>query len=345
MVSTLCLLFLLLATAAPGREKTVWLLEQTDWQREEAALLEALLMYTRDLRVPITISMTPTEPDPAAADAPADAAPEAQVQTAQARCASGALLVLWFGGERTAPSLSVYHCGQSVETKMRLMPVDDLDLAAQTLALKLRGVVAQMPDEPSRPSTKSPAKIPGDSATLADRPAPVAAPNPWELGLGYSLLAASADSGLRQGATLRLGSSLGQWPVAIEADATFATSMALGASGYGGSASDLPMGLGLSVRWDMSPWLLAVGPRASLHYVKANASSPDGREGHASSFAVGLGALAQMRYQAWKTLGFATALSSEVVMPRQRFTLDRSYPLDVGMWQWALTFGVVYSHY
>jgi hypothetical protein len=237
----------------------------------------------------------------------------------------------------------MFHCGQSVETKMRLVPVDDLDLAAQTLALKLRGVIAQMPDAPSRPSTKS--KTPVDPATLADRPAPVPAPNPWELGLGYSLLAASADSGLRQGATLRLGSSLGIWPVAIEADVTFATSMALGASGYRGSASDLPMGLGLSVRWNMSPWLLAAGPRASLHYVKANASSPDGREGRGSRFAVGVGAVGQMRYQAWKALGFAMALSSEVVMPRQRFTLDRNYPLDVGMWQWALTVGVVYSHY
>jgi hypothetical protein len=342
-VSTLCLLSLLLATAAPGTEKTVWLLEQTDWQREEAALLEALLMYTRDLRVPITISMTPNEPDAAAGDTPATETPEDQVQTAQARCASGALLVLWFGGDRTAPSLSMVHCGQSTVTKMRLVPVDDLDLAAQTLALKLRGVIAQIPHEPSRPSTKS--KPPADSSGLADKPAAVVAPNPWELGLGYSLLAASADSGLRQGATLRLGSSLGRWPIAIEADATFATSMALGASGYRGSASDLPMGVGLSVRWDMSPWLLAAGPRASLHYVKANASSPDGREGQDSSFALGVGALGQMRYQAWKTLAFAMALSSEVVMPRQRFTLDRSYPLDVGMWQWALTVGVVYSHY
>jgi hypothetical protein len=340
-VSTLCFLSLLLATAAPGVEKTVWLLEQNDWQREEAALLEALLMYTRDLRVPITISLTPAEGEAALGEATADLV-ESQVETARTRCAAGAWLVLWFGGSRTEPSLSVYRCAETAELKMPLLPVDDLDLAAQTLALKLRGVIAQIPEAAERsagPNRKAAA------SSLHTRAEPERETGSWELGLGYALLAASADSGLRQGGTLRLGRPLVRWPVAVEVDATLAASLSYGARGYRVSANDLPLGLSLTFRSGMSGWLFAGGPRVSLHYVTATGSGPDGRKGNDSSISAGLGGMAHMRYQTWKTLALGMTLMTEVVMPRQRFTLDKSYPLDVGMWQWALTAGVVYSFY
>ncbi|HEX7597592.1 MAG TPA: hypothetical protein VF518_05220 [Polyangia bacterium] len=338
-MSTLCFLSLLLATAAPGVDKTVWLLEQNDWQREEAALLEALLMYTRDLRVPITISLTPAEAEAAEGETVAESI-ESQVETARTRCAAGAWLVLWFDGRRTEPSLSVYRCAEAAELKMPLVPVDDLDLAAQTLALKLRGVIAQLPEAADRSAGHGRKAADSSLHTKAEREV-----SAWELGLGYALLAASADSGLRQGGTLRLGKPFVRWPIAVEVDATLATSLSYGAKGYQVSASDLPLGLALTVRSGLTGWLFAAGPRVSLHYVKATGSGPDGRKGNDSSTSAGLGGIAQMRYQALKRLAFGLALMSEVVMPRQRFTLDKGYPLDVGMWQWALTAGVVYSFY
>ena len=350
-MSPLCLLSLLLAAAAPGANKNVWLLEQPNWQREEAALLEALLMYTRDLRVPITISLAPADADTAKADATEAPVAEAQTETARARCAADASLVLWFGGSKAAPSLSVYRCRESLESQMRLSPVDDLDLAAQTLALKLRGVIAQLSEEAAnrrttgRASARPPA--PDDSAMLAEsapKPGGAASPAVWELGLSYSLLAANANSDLRQGATLRLGRSLARWPVALEADATFATSMVNGSEGYRVSVSDLPLGLSVSARWQGAHWLFAVGPRATLHYVTAHGSGPENRQGGSSRLAAGMGVLGQVRYQVWKSLAFGLAWSGDLALPRQRFTLDGGHAVDVGMWQLALAAGAVYSY-
>jgi hypothetical protein len=172
------------------------------------------------------------------------------------------------------------------------------------------------------------------------------APPVWELGLGYSVLAASADAGLRQGATLRLGRALARWPLAIEVDTTLATSVVNGASGYRASVSDLPVGLGLSARWQNAHWLFAGGARASLHYVTAHGSSSlDGRSGEATTFAAGLGVVGQMRYKLWDSMALGLAISGDLVCPRQRFTVGARYPVDIGLWQSALVLSVVYSTY
>jgi hypothetical protein len=326
---------MLFTAAAPAPERTVWLLEQPEWKREKAALLESLLMYTRDLRVPITISMSPAEPGEG------EPTHEAQVQAADRHCETGALLVLWFGGSKEAPALSIYDCEDDDEATVPLVPADDLDVATQALALRLRGRVAQVPEPPPPPPPVA-QPVPGVPEVQA-KAQPTPPPTAWELGAAGALLAASADSGLRPGFSIRAARVWAAPSVAIEVDATLATAVTYDALGYHASIRDWPFGLTLAFRTQIGPWLLAGGPRASLHYIEAQASYRDGRAGKNAGFASGLGALGHVHYRIWKPLAVGVTLSGELLIPRQHYSLDHAHGVDIGMSQLLLAAGGVYS--
>lgn len=329
----LLLFVLLFAAATPEPERTLWLLEQPEWKREKAALLESLLMYTRDLRVPITISMSPAEVGTASA-------PEAQIQAAEKHCVAGALLVLWFGGSKQAPALSIYDCEDAYESTVPLLPADDLGVATQALALKLRGMLAQLPEPapPQPPANPSP-RAPEVQTKAPPPPAPYA----WELGVGGALLAASADSGLRPGLALKAAHVWAAHALALEVDATLAPAVTYNALGYHASVRDWPFGLALSFRSRIGPWDLAGGPRASLHYIEAQGSYRDGRAGKSPGLAAGLGAIGCVHYRIWRPLSVGVNLAGELLIPRQRYSLDRQQGVDIGMLQLSLVAGVVYS--
>jgi hypothetical protein len=327
---------MLFAATAPAPERTVWLLEQTEWKREKAALLESLLMYTRDLRVPITISMSPTE----AGNAETPQTHEARLQTAERHCDAGALLVLWFGGSKEAPALSIYDCEDDYESAVPLVPADDLDVATQALALKLRGMIAQLPEPPPpSPPTAKPAPI----RTHILYPPPTPPAHAWELGVAGALLTASADSGLRPGFTIKAARVWAARSLALEADATLSPALTYNALGYHASVRDWPFGLALSFRTQIGPWLLAGGPRASLHYIEAQGSFRDGRAGKSPGLAAGLGATGFVHYRILRSLAAGVTLSGELLIPRQHYSLDRDQSIDVGMSQLLLAAGVVYS--
>lgn len=329
----LLLFALLFAAATPEPERTLWLLEQPEWKREKAALLESLLMYTRDLRVPITISMSPAEAGTASE-------PVAQVQAAERHCDSGALLVLWFAGSREAPALSIYDCEDAYESTVPLLPADDLDVATQALALKLRGMLAQVSEPAPAPPAAKPAPRPAEVQAKAQLPLPSYA---WELGVGGALLAASADSGLRPGLAIKAARVWAAQALALEVDATLAPAVTYDALGYHASVRDWPFGLALSFRSQIGPWSLAGGPRASLHYIEAQGSYRDGRAGKSPGLAAGLGAIGCVHYRIWKPLSAGVTLAGELLIPRQHYSLDRQQGVDIGMLQLSLVAGVVYS--
>jgi hypothetical protein len=102
-------------------------------------LLYALRIYTRDLKVPIIVSKIPARTE----------ALGEQQTGARLRCAAGAAIVAWFSGELAAPELSVLRCASEEEYRLPLQPAKDPGLAAQTLALKLRGLLTDAtPTEP-----------------------------------------------------------------------------------------------------------------------------------------------------------------------------------------------------
>ncbi len=337
-VPSLLLLALLFAATTPEPERSVWLLEQPEWKREKAALLESLLMYTRDLRVPVAIHMSPAE----AASSDSEPTNEGPVQAAEKHCDSGALLVLWFGGSKPAPALSIYDCEDAYESTIPLVPADDLDVATQALALKVRGMLAQLPEpEPALPAAK-PKPAPGNPEVQA-KAQPPSAPYAWELGVGGALLAASADSGLRPGLNIKAARVWAASSLALEMDATLAPAVTYDALGYRASVHDWPFGLALSFRSQIGRWTLAGGPRASRHYIEAQGSFRDGRAGKSPGLAAGLGAMGRVQYRIWKPLAVGVTLSGELLIPRQHYSLDREQGVDIGMSQLSLGAGLVYS--
>jgi hypothetical protein len=334
-VPALCLLALLLAAATPEPARTVWLLEQPEWKREKAALIESLLIYTRDLRAPITISMSP------AAVETVEATHEALVQAARRHCDAGALLVLWFAGDKQTPALSIYDCEDAYESTAPLVPADDLDVATQALALRLRGMVARLPEPPpTPPKTTKPAPRAPDVQAQA-QPAPP--PHTWEVGVAGALLAASADSGLRPGVTVRAARLWSGRSLALEVDATQSPDVTYDALGYHATVRDWPFGVALAFRTQIGAWVLSGGPRASLHTIQAQGSFKDGRGGKSPGLAAGLGATGGVHYRIWRPLTVGMVITGELLIPRQHYSLDRNQGIDIGMSQISLAAGVVYS--
>ena len=322
----------LVAATTPAAEESVWLLERANWQREETALLEALRIYTRDLKVPITISAIPSQAETR----------EDQRAVARTRCASDASIVVWFSGDSTTPGLLVLRCVSEKEYWLPLLPAEDLDLAAQTLALKIRGLLTEaapggaggqagtsVAREPA-PTQKAAPKVGSETAVLVRRNLDI------EVGLAYAFGAADAFSAL-----LRLAVVSMRWPIALEVDGAVSTSVVSGAGGYRLTMSEIPIGVALSARMTLASWTLSCGPRVSLHLVQADGVSPDGRSGSTTNLSTGLGALEQVRYRASKAASLSLSLSNEAIVPRRRFTLDGRDRLDVGLFQWTLAAGVV----
>lgn len=380
------LLHLLMTTSSTdvdGAEQSLWLLERAGWQREESALLEALRIYTRDLRVAITFSMIPSEANSA----------EAQREVAQERCSSAVSLVAWFSGDSRMPVLNLFHCASQVADQLPSSPQNDLELSAQTLALKIRGLLAvkttartglsadQKAAKPPRlPTQGADATLPFDeeasdglgrvarrgsaaeelvkraqqsgpsftSSTLRDARTSQPSRRPsrrgdnLEIGLAYGLSSTANWQGRRQGASWRVALSFATRPLAVEADASWGTSVVGRATGNQTILRDVPVGLALSWRWETTRWLFSCGPRISLHLIQADGSSPDGRNGSVLSYSTGLGALEQVRYRLWGGISLQAALINEILVPRQRFTVGGQNTLQVGFLQWGLFVGAVY---
>jgi len=370
LVLALLLVPWLLAVNPPVAEKSVWVLQGTGWQREETALLFALRIYTRDLKVPITISVLPSQGE----------THEDQRNGAESRCALDASLVVWFAGEEAAPHLCVLRCASGEEYQLPLLPPQDRELAAQTLALKIRGLLTDV----------APAEVPiGDFTAASGRNSQAASDQSGSSsvspdlgqGLGAAASVANASPGgtptgagdhasrldgatkqrptveggldwvygvtnsfakVRQGLLLRLAVVSRRLPLAAEMDGAVVTSITKGTAGYQMSVTESPItGIALSARLTRRWWTVSVGPRVSLHYISAEGYSPDGRAGSLATFAVGLGALERILFNASDTVSLALSVSNEVLVPHRRFTLDGRSEFDVGNFHWAASAGVV----
>ena len=368
------LLHLLMATPSPGVHRSVWLLQRPGWQHQESALLEALRIYTGDLKVAIALKV----------DEAKGTTPAAQLRAAQDQCSSKISMVVWFADDAKEPALQVLHCATLFVDQLPCPRRFSMESYAQTLALKIRALLAQEPEiktgnatstqgkedeedeedvEPSTlqatpdvatETTGHPGSVlaksnaDNDAAeALAARPSSysvgAATPQPGiEIGLSY-LLATTADwEGLRQGGALRLGLVLPRYRLAIELDSALTTPAVWNSNGTRVSLTEIPLGLSLSFRWQRGSWMLSCGPRFSMHIAEAEASSPNGRRGAGSENSVGLGASEQIRYNVWGKIGLNVSITNEIMLPRRRFTAAGQEVAGSGLFQGALTVGVVY---
>jgi len=367
-VGPLLVLQLLMAAPSPGVQRSVWLLERPGWQRQESALLEALRIYTSDLKVAITLKV-----DDAKGNEPA-----AQLRAAQDQCSSRISMVAWFAGDVKEPMLQVLHCATLFVDQLAYPRRSSIESYAQTLALKIRALLALEPDlkmeaETSVPDEKDEENhgpsmlkaVPelGNSGgtlgaalddvsaeTLASRSsshssAATPAQAGMEIGLSY-LLATTADwEGLRQGVSLRLGLVLPRYRLAIELDSSLSTPVVRDANGTRVSLAEIPLGLSVSFRWQRGKWMVSCGSRFSLHIAEAEATSSDGRRGAGSENSIGLGASEQIRYDVWGQVGVSVSLTNEIMLPRRTFTVVGKEVAGSGLFQGGVMVGAVYRFF
>ena len=370
-MGSLLILQLLMATPSPGVHRSVWLIERPGWQRQESALIEALRIYTGDLKVAITLKV----------DDAKGYTPAAQLRAAQDQCSSKISMVAWFAGDAKEPVLQVLHCATLFVDRLPCPGRFSIESYAQTLALKMRALLAQEPeikigDETSESdeeeeedelstlgaavgdeTTGKPglelaasrsdgdlanpsASRPSDHSIEVDRAQPGI-----EIGLAYLLATTANLDGLRQGGSLRLGLALPRYRLAIELDSALSTPVERDANGTRVSLTEIPLGLSMSFRWQRGRWMLSCGPRFSLQISEAEATSPDRRRGAGSENSFGLGAIEQIRYDVWGQVGLNVSISNEIMLPRRRFTVAGQQVAGSGFFQGAVTAGAVYRFF
>ena len=301
-MGVLLVLRLLFATSSPDVQHGVWLIERPGWQRQESALLEALRIYTSDLKSAITL-----KPDDAKGNTPA-----AQLRAAQDQCSSRVSMVVWFAGDAKAPVLQILHCATLVVDHLPCSRHLSVESLAQTLALKIRALLAQEPDfrigedrsETDAEENDGLATLaavsddgattvgqPGDALTevqgredpsvlpshhASDHGAPPPAQLGIEIGLAY-LVGSTADwAGVHQGGSMRVGLVLPRHQWAIELDGVLTTAVVREDTGQRTSLDEFPIGLALSRRWQSGRWMASCGPRVSVHFVHAESTMAGG---------------------------------------------------------------------
>lgn len=358
-------------SAVAAERSGVLLLERPGYRSEEAALLEALRIYTRDLGRPVRLD----------GGAPASESAEELARARARGRTAGVEIVLWLAGEGREPALYALRL-EPAELRSTPLGAGEIDIEARTLALKVRALLTLTPDAPPRPEWRDldvppPLKTPLDAepdpapavsesaaATVAaasvtptvvarDAPAAplavatvVAAPAPrrqvrLELGLAYGFDLPTDPTLLRHGGTLRVGWLPSRWPLAIEADAALTTHPTNDKDAYRVTVSDVPIGLALSWRLPRPPFLFSLGERTSLHIFDGTAEGA-GRQGSQRNYSAGIGVLGQARWAALDYLAVVLTLQAEALVPHWRFMRDTTVAADLGAFQFGASLGLVF---
>lgn len=372
--SLLGLMVALSALPAWGQPRGgVVLLHRPGEQEREAALFDALRIYTRDLG--LSTSLGPDGPAVVSPSEVDDLAVWARREAAEA--------VVWFGGEGGRPVLYALRVATK-DLRSTVMGGGELDEAARALALKVRALLvrgvpasdrvwATVPAAPAPPPTEMPAQAAPktqpppatattfranaqpDAASTARAPATVttvvaaAPPRPpaaWlEASAGYQIGGPLDSTWLRQGLSVRAAVAFRRAPVAPFVDLALTTRPALdGADGHV-ELSDVPIGLGVAARWRHGRLLVAGGPRASLHVLEVSGAAPDGRRGSARLVTAGLGALGEVAWFLGDHVALAATVTAEALVPHRQIALeDPARPMaDLGTVGFDGSVGLLFS--
>lgn len=309
------------------------LLASPRFTEAEQALVEALRIYTRDLRVSVELGGQLVGRGPIA-------------QAADLGARDGAELVVWFDGEVDAPALFAYRVTSGELRATPATPRDDPDLCAQTLALKLRALLVSR-HEDLRDWSPAPASAAGggvglvvEAGRVGTAPAPARAVE-LEAGAAWRFELPNEPALARHALSARLGLSLVRLPVDLALDGGYAfRAESAGAAGRAGVA-DIPIGVGASLRLRRAWYQLSAGPRLALHLLTVDASTPDGRAATQFAAAAGLGGGVEARLRLGDRAALFLSAAAEALLPRHRFLVDNSAFLDLGPYLLQLGAGVV----
>jgi hypothetical protein len=307
---------------------------------EEARLVEALRIYTRDRDCRLVL-----EGDAPATPQAADVAPRAR--------AAGAAIVSWVG--RRGDGHAVYYVLTVAENDLRETEVEPLgpERAALDVALKVRALLsrpepraeppraadaAAEPPAPPAAEVERPREAPraAPPEAIVERPAPgpaAVARERLSLGAAYGVWIPSDSAWMRSGLLLSLEVGLGHAagvPLSVTVDGGFGGHPGQSVRGFDVALSDKPFGAGLLARGRWGPWGAAIGPRVGLHVLDVSADAPEGRAGASRRYAFGVGGQVRGELRVLSYLKIYLGATLEDLVPKQDFTLGGQPALSTG---------------
>ena len=367
-LSALALLCILSPVArASAAEPAVLVLRSRAFAAEEARLVEALRIYTRDLDCRILVT----------GEAPLAVPEAAELALRQLRAESGEVAV-WV--QRRGDGRLVYDLLAANQPELRETEIapGGAIAAAEAVALKIRTVLSRRApsvDAPDRPRETAPeaataakgapaaphpaaeapapkvasassvppsrsnetpaapprAEVPPASAVSPAPKSSPAAPSWLALGAAYGVVIPRDLAWVRHGLMLSAEVRLGPRPLFVVGDASLTFRTENAGPGYSVSLDDLPAGLGLWRRWAPGRWGIAAGPRAGLHvFHVSGVELTDGRVGSVRRVSAGLGAMARVDFSLRDTLRIYGSASLEALIPARNFTLSETRVLATG---------------
>ncbi|MCC6994408.1 MAG: hypothetical protein IT370_07250 [Deltaproteobacteria bacterium] len=328
---------------------------------DDARLLDAVAVYTRDLRLEVH-----RRPGAAPAEVTAQSlgAVVALVRGEQAR------LAFWYV-VRPAGDTVLYAVGLDGERPLvSALPVaggpgPELDRA---LALKLRAILTGAAQDEPRIATPEPVAVevkpqvsprpelkPSPSPTPSPSPSPSPTPSPspvsrgavpspsplapaggaWLGAAGYWLTVPSSGDFVRHGVALEAARRL-RGAFEVHAGLEVSTGAELvGATGIG-TLSDFPLRVGARVLFRRGRVTVGLGPVAALHVLSASGLAREGGSGEALRFGGGLGGELLARVGLRGHMSADLRVLVERTLPHTRFLIEGAPVLDQG----AVLFGV-----
>ena len=312
---------------------------------DAAALVDAVGIYTRDLRLGVRIVRD---------DAAESAAPDAAPRVALLLRARRARLAFWCmpsADGRSVALVSVEAAGAWREDRVAYDDALKADFH-RAVALKLRAILTSSPpDDAASAASRAPSAVPAPVETRP--PAPPAGARAlattsehlrWALAAQYGLGRASGDFvGTRQSVGLELAAAPGS-VAALEIYAGARVARAAHGSVPAGTVelSDVPLWLG--ARWVGGGRRLALGlgAWAAVHLQSATARASTGEASNTFTASGGTGLEAQLRVPASGRWSMQLTAWAEAVLPRTRLLVADS-ALDSGRFQGGLSLGVALS--
>jgi hypothetical protein len=353
----LVLLSLAVAAQARAGARTLILLHGTQPAAEDAALAQAVTIYSRDLDYEVQRS----------GDVVPEITPEGLGRVVAFVRQSGARMAFWAESRAATPprkNEAVLYAVGNVNGRIAINALrvrgvvgPELDRA---LALKVRAVLTGAADvEPNEPlpppklppppPVAAPAANPPPRIVYVNVPVPTPttppppAPRPrFRLAADYRLTLPQNPALLRHGVYVDASLPLGRF-VELFLGVDVATAPAQQIAAGLASLFDLPLRLGLRARLERGRWRFLLGAVASLHVLSATAVGFDGTRGDATRLSAGLGGELDVQARLTEHMSADLRFLAEGLVPDERFQLHGALAIDAGGALFGLGAGLSFS--
>jgi hypothetical protein len=353
----LLLVLVSLAVAARARAgaRTLVLLHSTQPAAEDAALAQAVTIYSRDLDYDVQRSD----------DVIPEITPEGLGRVVAFVRQSGARMAFWAdprAGTQPRKNEAVLYAVGNINGRIAINALRVRGLVGpeldRALALKVRAVLTGAADvEPNEPLP--PPKLPPPAPPVEPRAGPppprivyvnVPLPAPplppyrarFRLAANYRLTLPQNTALMRHGVYLDASLPLGRFvELALGVDVASAPTQQISV----GLASlfDLPLRLGLRARLERGRWRFLVGAVASLHVLVATAIGFDGTRGDATRVAAGLGGELDLQARLVGHMSADLRVLAEGLVPDEKFQLHGALAIDAGGALFGIGAGLSFS--